>query len=81
LVGEIFRKRNVFLDSNNLSGHYEKSSPNFFMVLLVVLQSRVSAQTPYKLRRADCFFGVHFDHHASKNISDAGKTLTAEMVI
>lgn len=33
-----------------------------------------------KLKRADCFFGVHFDLHASEDISDAGKTLTAEMI-
>lgn len=33
-----------------------------------------------KLRRADCFFGVHFDLHASEDITDAGKTLTAEMI-
>jgi hypothetical protein len=33
-----------------------------------------------KLKRADCFFGVHFDLHASEDISDAGKTLTAAMI-
>ena len=33
-----------------------------------------------KLKRADCFFGVHFDLHASEDITDAGKTLTPEMV-
>jgi hypothetical protein len=33
-----------------------------------------------KLKRTDCFFGVHFDLHASEDISDAGKTLTAEMI-
>lgn len=33
-----------------------------------------------KLRRADCFFGVHFDLHASEEITDAGKTLNAEMI-
>ena len=32
------------------------------------------------LKRADCFFGVHFDLHASEDITDAGKTLTAEMI-
>ena len=39
-----------------------------------------SAKSPQKLRRADCFFGIHFDLHASEDITDAGKTLTAEMV-
>jgi len=33
-----------------------------------------------KLKRADCFFGVHFDLHASEDITDAGKSLTAEMI-
>jgi hypothetical protein len=33
-----------------------------------------------KLKRADSFFGVHFDLHASENITDAGKTLTAAMI-
>jgi hypothetical protein len=33
-----------------------------------------------RLRRADCFFGIHFDLHASEDITDAGKTLTAEMI-
>ncbi|HLF33439.1 MAG TPA: hypothetical protein VI583_04350 [Cyclobacteriaceae bacterium] len=33
-----------------------------------------------KLKRSDCFFGVHFDLHASEDIMDAGKTLTAEMI-
>lgn len=39
-----------------------------------------SAKNPQKLRRADCFFGIHFDLHASEDIADAGKTLTPEMV-
>ena len=33
-----------------------------------------------KLKRADSFFGVHFDLHASEDIIDAGKTLTAAMI-
>ena len=39
-----------------------------------------SFKSPQKLRRADCFFGIHFDLHASEDITDAGKTLTPEMV-
>jgi len=39
-----------------------------------------SFKNPHKLRRADCFFGIHFDLHASEDITDAGKTLTPEMV-
>lgn len=48
-----------------------------FTSLLVVAQTQKS---PVKLKRADCFFGVHFDLHASEDIMDAGKTLTAEMI-
>ena len=33
-----------------------------------------------KLKRADCFFGVHFDLHASEDITDACKTLIALMI-
>jgi hypothetical protein len=33
-----------------------------------------------KLKRADSFFGIHFDLHASEDITNAGKTLTAEMI-
>ena len=32
------------------------------------------------LKRSDSFFGVHFDLHASEDITDAGKTLTRDMV-
>ncbi|MDZ7606550.1 MAG: hypothetical protein U5K79_13395 [Cyclobacteriaceae bacterium] len=39
-----------------------------------------SAPAKGKLRRADCFFGVHFDLHASEDITDAGKTLTYAMI-
>lgn len=58
----------------------------FKLILSVVLfsiQVMAFAQNPKpetKLRRADCFFGVHFDLHASEDIMDAGKTLTPEMV-
>jgi len=33
-----------------------------------------------KLKRADSYFGIHFDLHASEDITDAGKSLTYEMV-
>ena len=48
------------------------------LLILIVISSQ--AQITEKLRRADCFFGVHFDLHASEDITDAGRTLTAEMV-
>jgi hypothetical protein len=48
-----------------------------FTSLAVQSQPEKSA---VKLKRADCFFGVHFDLHASEDITDAGKTLTQEMI-
>ncbi len=57
---------------------------NKLLVLFIVLFASASlnskAQNKEKLRRADCFFGIHFDLHASEDITDAGKTLTPEMV-
>ena len=49
-------------------------------ILFVFFSFAIHAQNPEKLRRADCFFGVHFDLHASEDIIDAGRTLTTEMV-
>jgi hypothetical protein len=48
-----------------------------FISLITLAQSEKSS---VKLKRADCFFGIHFDLHASEDITDAGKTLTAEMI-
>jgi len=49
-------------------------------LLLVLVNVLAFAQNPEKLRRADCFFGVHFDLHATEDITNAGETLTREMV-
>jgi len=46
-------------------------------VHITLAQSRIPGK---KLKRADSFFGVHFDLHASEDITDAGRTLTAEMI-
>ena len=54
---------------------------SIILIVLFVGAGLISkAQNKEKLRRADCFFGVHFDLHASEDITDAGKTLTPEMV-
>ncbi|MBK7713079.1 MAG: hypothetical protein IPJ37_20670 [Bacteroidales bacterium] len=57
---------------------------NLTIILLLALSSisafAQSDKSTGKLRRADCFFGVHFDLHASEDITDAGKTLTPEMI-
>lgn len=51
-----------------------------FLVIMAFFQTGIFSQNAEKLRRADCFFGVHFDLHASEDITDAGKTLTPEMI-
>jgi hypothetical protein len=51
--------------------------------LLVITGFVVQAQTKNpkgKLKRNESFFGVHFDLHATEDITDAGKTLTPEMI-
>ena len=52
------------------------------LALAILLLSDLSslAQTPAKLRRSESFFGVHFDLHATEDITDAGRTLTPAMV-
>ncbi len=56
----------------------------FILVITAAVISPFSAgqsvQLYEKPRRADCFFGVHFDLHASEDITDAGRNLTYEMV-
>jgi hypothetical protein len=56
---------------------------SFLLTGIVLSCASLSAQTGnsvQKLKRADCFFGVHFDLHASEDITDAGKTLTYAMI-
>ncbi len=55
----------------------------FLLVFLISCSTQPQPEKTIKtgkLKRADCFFGVHFDLHASEDITDAGKTLTAEMI-
>ena len=55
----------------------------FFLVIWVFSNGLAQVQTskpPVKLKRSESFFGVHFDLHASEDITDAGRTLTAEMI-
>ena len=50
---------------------------------IILSNASLSAQTgnsEQKLKRSDCFFGVHFDLHASEDITDVGKTLTYAMI-
>lgn len=49
-------------------------------LFIAVICSPSQAQNPEKLRRADCFFGIHFDLHATEDIDNAGETLTPAMI-
>lgn len=50
------------------------------LLFIAVICSPSQAQNPEKLRRADCFFGIHFDLHATEDIDNAGETLTPAMI-
>ena len=39
-----------------------------------------SAATPKRLKRADSFFGIHFDFHAGPDCKEIGKNTTPEMI-
>jgi hypothetical protein len=52
----------------------------FFFGIFSLITFAQSEKPSEKLKRADCFFGVHFDLHASEDITDAGKSLTALMI-
>jgi hypothetical protein len=52
----------------------------FIFTFANIITDAQSNKPPVKLKRADSFFGVHFDLHANENITDAGKTLTAAMI-
>lgn len=49
-------------------------------LFIAVICSPSKAQNTEKLRRADCFFGIHFDLHATEDIDNAGETLTPAMI-
>jgi hypothetical protein len=56
---------------------------SLLLICIVLSNASLSAQSGnsvQKLKRSDCFFGVHFDLHASEDITDAGKTLTYAMI-
>ncbi|MFZ4477998.1 MAG: hypothetical protein ACOYPR_22575, partial [Saprospiraceae bacterium] len=50
----------------------------FFSLILFSFSQLYAQKAP--LRRADSFFGLHFDFHASVNDSLVGKTLTEGMI-
>jgi hypothetical protein len=56
---------------------------SYLLIGIALFSASLSAQpgnSIQKLKRSDCFFGVHFDLHASEDITEAGKTLTYAMI-
>jgi hypothetical protein len=53
----------------------------FFLFTVAITSDALGqSKTAGKLKRADSFLGIHFDLHASEDITDAGKTLTTGMI-
>lgn len=54
----------------------------FFLLSMSFLAQTTKAQEPLlkPLKRADSFFGLHFDFHATDKDNKVGETLTSEMV-
>lgn len=87
---KIYRWRKQGISLLSITFHGNRASRfnmgKFILIFLYVLcfaspDAPAQSQKPIeKLKRANCFFGVHFDLHASEDITDAGKTLTPEMI-
>lgn len=57
------------------------ATPIFLLSISLFTQTLKSQKQPLKpFKRADSFFGLHFDFHASDKDNKVGETLTAEMV-
>jgi hypothetical protein len=54
--------------------------PQLLTLACLGLFAQAFAQPRPRPRRADSFFGVHFDLHATEDITDAGATLTPAML-
>lgn len=52
----------------------------FLPTILILLTVNIFAQNPVKLKRSECFFGVHLDLHATEEITNAGESLTEMMI-
>jgi hypothetical protein len=52
----------------------------FFAAGAAVMTTQSSAQDPPRLRRKDCYFGLHFDLHPSASDTALGRDVTDEMV-
>ncbi|MCX6900226.1 MAG: hypothetical protein NT105_16200 [Verrucomicrobia bacterium] len=54
--------------------------PIVSLLLAAVAVVTAAAATPKRLKRADSFFGIHFDFHANKDCTNVGANTTPAMV-
>ena len=47
---------------------------------MLTLSNVTNAQNPERLKRAESFFGIHFDFHAGPDCTEVGKNTTPEMI-
>lgn len=59
---------------------YYFTSVCYLLIITLLVSCNEPAEVTKKLRRSESYFGVHLDLHADENTTDAGKTLTYEMV-
>ncbi len=59
---------------------YYFNSILYLLIITLLVSCNKPVEETKKLRRSDSYFGVHLDLHANENTTDAGKTLTYEMV-
>lgn len=48
--------------------------------LALTLNARADTSSPARLKRADSYFGIHFDFHAGRDCTEIGKNTTREMI-
>jgi hypothetical protein len=59
---------------------YYLTSLMYLFILSFLVSCVNTAKESKKLNRSDSYFGIHLDLHADENTTDAGRTLTYEMV-
>ena len=61
-------------------GHLAEAQGKQAKAIRTALRQVANAATPKRLKRADSFFGIHFDFHAGADCKEIGKNTTPEMI-
>jgi alpha-L-fucosidase len=61
-------------------GHLAEAQVKQVKAIRTALRQGANAATPKRLKRADSFFGIHFDFHAGTDCKEIGKNTTPEMI-